>query len=74
MNRMSKEEMIQAFKNSEAGNEGIDSPVGKRLDELSPEEQATIQGAGDVNPETTPACFYGVIGTVGLFSVAKCRG
>ncbi|MBM0067914.1 lichenicidin A2 family type 2 lantibiotic [Bacillus gibsonii] len=67
--------MIQAFKNSEAGNEGINSPVGKRLDELSPEEQASIQGAGDVNPETTPACIYGGIAiTIGVVSVAKCRG
>ncbi|MFK4311034.1 type 2 lantibiotic (TIGR03893 family) [Bacillus sp. RC242] len=55
---MSKEQMIEALKDPEARKKlgEVDHPSGKPINELTLEELAEVQGAGDVQPETTPAC------------------
>lgn len=70
---MSKEEQIKALKNPE-NQRNVESPVGKTLNELSPEELTAIQGASDVNPETTPLCVAYSVGATIVFSVKHCRG
>ncbi|MGE7636000.1 mersacidin family lantibiotic [Bacillus paramycoides] len=56
---MSKEQMIEALKDPEARKKlgKVDHPSGKPLNELTLEELAEVQGAGDVQPETTPVCL-----------------
>ncbi|MCB4848641.1 mersacidin family lantibiotic [Bacillus tropicus] len=56
---MSKEQMIEALKNPEARKKlgEVEHPSGKPLNELTLEELAEVQGAGDVSPETTPVCI-----------------
>ncbi|WP_427109322.1 mersacidin family lantibiotic [Lysinibacillus xylanilyticus] len=54
---VTKEEIIAAWKDPKVRGEFNSLPVhpsGKNFDELSEEELAQIQGAGDVKPETTP--------------------
>jgi type 2 lantibiotic (TIGR03893 family) len=51
---MSKEAMIQAWKNPEQRQPLMNHPAGQAFGELSIEEMTKIQGAGDVQPETTP--------------------
>ncbi|MGE7692372.1 mersacidin/lichenicidin family type 2 lantibiotic [Lysinibacillus sp. NPDC097214] len=54
---VTKEEIIAAWKDPEAREKFNSLPVhpsGKTLGELTEEELAQIQGAGDVKPETTP--------------------
>ncbi|MBM0067983.1 lichenicidin A2 family type 2 lantibiotic [Bacillus gibsonii] len=71
---MSNEEIIKALKNPEIPLDKIESPIGRKMDELSDKELADIQGASDVSPETTPACVATAI-TVGVatFSISFCR-
>ncbi|PDZ62128.1 type 2 lantibiotic, partial [Bacillus cereus] len=56
---MSKEQMIEALKDPEARKKlgEVEHPSGKPLNELTLEEVTEGQGAGDVSPETTPACI-----------------
>lgn len=68
---MSKEEKIQALKNPEVRGD-VENPAGKTLNELSSEELAGIQGASDVNPETTPLCIWASVGATIIFSVRNC--
>ncbi|MES1042741.1 type 2 lantibiotic [Peribacillus simplex] len=64
---------MRALKNpEERGAEGIENPAGKTLNELSGEELAAVQGASDVNPETTPLCIAASIGATIIFSVRNC--
>ncbi|RBP02474.1 mersacidin family lantibiotic [Rossellomorea aquimaris] len=52
---MTKTEIINAWKNPEArANISFSHPAGLSYGELSTEEMMNIQGAGDVQPETTP--------------------
>ncbi|TKI27664.1 mersacidin family lantibiotic, partial [Bacillus mycoides] len=44
-------------------------PSGKPLNELTLEELAEVQGAGDVSPETTPLCI--TIGVGGGIAISK---
>lgn len=67
---MSKEEKIKALKNPELRSLGLSHPVGKTMSELSEEELANIQGASDVNPETTSACAAITIGII--YSIGIC--
>ncbi|APH07160.1 mersacidin family lantibiotic [Bacillus weihaiensis] len=62
--KVTSEEIIEALKNQDvrAKFEGITHPSGKALNELSEEELAAIQGASDVQPETTPLCVGVIIG------------
>lgn len=51
---MSNQQLVQALKNPELrAKMGIEHPAGKAFDELSVEEMVNIQGAGDVQPDTT---------------------
>ena len=61
---MSKEQMIEALKDPEARKKlwEVEHPSGKPLNELTLEELAEVQGAGDVQPETTPLCVSAVVG------------
>ncbi|TKI35006.1 mersacidin family lantibiotic, partial [Bacillus mycoides] len=45
-------------------------PSGKPLNELTLEEMAEIQGAGDVQPESSPLCVATVV-TVGMYVSKK---
>ncbi|MFE6139959.1 mersacidin family lantibiotic [Bacillus cereus] len=72
---MSKEQVIKAWKNSEArkGLGEVEHPAGKSLNELSLEEMAEVQGAGDVKPETLPIGLTDG-GTGGIaFSTIICK-
>jgi type 2 lantibiotic (TIGR03893 family) len=52
---MSKETMIQSWKSPELRkNSSVNHPAGQAFGELSKEDMMKIQGAGDVQPETTP--------------------
>ncbi|PGH67454.1 type 2 lantibiotic, partial [Bacillus thuringiensis] len=46
-------------------------PSGKALNELSEEELAEIQGASDVQPETTPLCVGVIIGLTTSIKICK---
>ena len=46
--------------------------VGPSFEELSLEEMEAIQGSGDVQAETTPACFTIGLGEGALFSAKFC--
>ncbi|MBJ8024284.1 mersacidin family lantibiotic, partial [Bacillus cereus] len=46
-------------------------PSGKALNELSEEELAEIQGASDVQPETTPLCVGVIIGITASIKICK---
>ncbi len=74
---MSKEQVIQAWKNPELreGATGLPAhPAGKSVKELSTEELEQVQGASDVQPETTPACAVAfTIGATVIFSVRNCK-
>ena len=71
---MSKEAIIEAWKNPEIRSrvESIQPhPSGKAFNELTLEELAEVQGASDVNPETTlPCAAWFATGT--LFSIKFC--
>ncbi|MCW9134382.1 lichenicidin A2 family type 2 lantibiotic [Bacillus paramycoides] len=69
---MSKEQMIEALKNPEARKKlgEVEHPSGKPLNELTLEELAEIQGAGDVQPESSPLCVATVV-TVGMYVSKK---
>jgi len=57
---LSKEEIINAWKNAEARGKLNNVPVhpsGKSYGELTEEELSQIQGASDVKPETSPVCL-----------------
>lgn len=69
---MSREEKINALKNPEVRSKDVENPAGKAMNELSSEELAEIQGASDVNPETTPLCIAASIGATIIFSVRNC--
>ncbi|MFJ7755855.1 mersacidin family lantibiotic [Peribacillus muralis] len=71
---MSREDQIKALKNPEAkGAEGVmENPAGKTFNELSGEELAAVQGASDVQAETTPLCIAASIGATIIFSVRNC--
>ncbi|OOL08865.1 hypothetical protein BHL37_28085 [Bacillus cereus] len=68
---MSKEQMIEALKDPEARKKlgEVEHPSGKPLNELTLEELAEVQGAGDVGPETTPACI--IAGGIGGYYLSK---
>ncbi len=40
--------------------------TGKTFEDMPAEEMAEVQGAGDVDPETTPACIYVATGALSL--------
>jgi type 2 lantibiotic (TIGR03893 family) len=63
---MTRSEIINAYKRE-------DHPAGGKLNSLSNEELARIQGGGDVQPEVTPAFIGGVAATVALSKALKCR-
>ena len=63
--KISKEDIIEAWKDPNVREKlaNIPShPSGKALTELNDEELASIQGASDVKPETTPLCVGIIIG------------
>ncbi|WP_338754926.1 mersacidin/lichenicidin family type 2 lantibiotic [Bacillus sp. FJAT-52991] len=65
MAKVTREEIINAWKNQDVRqkfDEVLSHPSGKALAELSDEELASIQGASDVKPETTPLCLGVIIG------------
>ncbi|MGR5968247.1 lichenicidin A2 family type 2 lantibiotic [Bacillus paranthracis] len=45
--------------------------VGPSFEELSLEEMTSVQGSGDVKPETTPACVAGYTIGIGIGSVVS---
>lgn len=47
--------------------------VGTPFEDLTIAEMVQVQGAGDVQPETTPACLYSVFVTANVSSAA-CAG
>ena len=63
--KVSNEEIIAAWKDPNV-RERLESipahPSGKALTELTEEELASIQGASDVKPETTPLCVGIILG------------
>lgn len=69
---MSRKEKINALKNPEIRSHEIENPVGKTMNELSSDELAGIQGASDVNAETTPLCIAASIGATIIFSMRNC--
>ena len=59
---LTKEEIIAAWRNPAVREKIANLPVhpsGKSFGDLTEEELAEIQGAGDVKPETTPVCIAG---------------
>ncbi|WP_102275103.1 mersacidin family lantibiotic [Cytobacillus massiliigabonensis] len=60
---MSRQQLVQAWKNPELRSKmGVGHPSGKAFEELSIEEMVNIQGAGDIQPNTTPSsipCGFG---------------
>jgi type 2 lantibiotic (TIGR03893 family) len=77
---MSKEAMIQSWKNPELRRDlSVNHPAGQAFGELSKEDMMKIQGAGDVQPETTPTfastniCSGVITGTIAFtISYFKC--
>ncbi|MFJ5565999.1 mersacidin family lantibiotic [Lysinibacillus xylanilyticus] len=73
---ITKEEIIAAWKDPEV-REKLNSlpvhPSGKTFGELTEEELAEIQGASDVNPETTPLCFAGATIITTVVSINLCK-
>lgn len=47
--------------------------VGDSFEELTISEMAQVQGTGEVQPRTTPACLYSLYVTANVSS-AKCIG
>ncbi|MFF2444985.1 mersacidin family lantibiotic [Priestia megaterium] len=77
---MSKELIIRALKDRslrEKMETEFFHPSGSSIEELSIEEMENIQGAYDVQPDTTPLCFVAsatVGGATGLgFSIMFCN-
>lgn len=65
---LTKEEIIAAWKDPKVREKFANLPVhpsGKSFGDLTEEELAQIQGAGDVNPETTPLCL-GTVAIIGF--------
>lgn len=57
---VTREEIIAAWKNPEVRKKFNSVPVhpsGKSFSQLTEEELAQFQGAGDVKPETSPVCL-----------------
>lgn len=52
---MKNEQIIKAWKNPELRTNMVQHPSGQAFGELTEEAMKNIQGAGDVQPETTPA-------------------
>ncbi|MCA0987010.1 mersacidin family lantibiotic [Guptibacillus algicola] len=76
---MSKEKTIQAWKNPEMRSVSMNHPAGQAFSELTIEDMMTIQGAGDVQPETTPTTVSSGVcvgwftaGVTVTISYAKC--
>lgn len=76
---MTKEKMIQAWKNPELRTNATVHPSGISFGELTEEEMMSVQGAGDVTPETTPItlsstiCHAGfTVGVTVAVSYATC--
>ncbi|QLK09303.1 hypothetical protein BMG_6075 (plasmid) [Priestia megaterium] len=74
---MTNNQLIEAWKNPELrANLDIQHPSGQAFAELSTDEMLSIQGAGDVQPETTPvavtssAVCIGVTGAI--ISIKYC--
>ncbi|HDR7624972.1 mersacidin family lantibiotic [Bacillus tropicus] len=69
-----QELLIEAWKDPEIREKAKNfpqHPSGKAIHELTVEELAEIQGASDVQPETTPACVTAL--TTGIiFSIKWC--
>jgi type 2 lantibiotic (TIGR03893 family) len=80
--KMSNEQIIKAWKNPELRGAKFNHPAGQAFNELSSEEMMNIQGAGDVQPETTPAtiistssapCIGGLTAGISIsYSIKKC--
>ncbi|MDR1473418.1 MAG: lichenicidin A2 family type 2 lantibiotic [Lactobacillales bacterium] len=51
----------------------VDQLVGKAFEELSIEEMQELQGTGEVEVESTPACFVGSAIVSAAVSVVACR-
>ncbi|RBP02475.1 mersacidin family lantibiotic [Rossellomorea aquimaris] len=79
---MSNEQIIKAWKNPELRGASLHHPAGQSFGELSADEMMNIQGAGDVQPETTPAtvistssapCIAGLTAGISIvYSVKNC--
>ncbi|WJD83659.1 mersacidin family lantibiotic [Priestia megaterium] len=74
---MTNNQLIEAWKNPELrANLDIQHPSGQAFAELSIDEMLNIQGAGDVQPETTPAVVTSsavCIGVTGaIISIKYC--
>ncbi|HHA7039349.1 TPA: lichenicidin A2 family type 2 lantibiotic [Staphylococcus aureus] len=50
----------------------ISSLVGNSFEEMSLEEMALTQGTGDVQPQSTPGCFFASLGIGVTISAWKC--
>ncbi|HCY9756207.1 TPA: lichenicidin A2 family type 2 lantibiotic [Staphylococcus aureus] len=46
--------------------------VGNSFEEMSLEEMALTQGTGDVQPQSTPGCFFASLGIGVTISAWKC--
>ncbi|QLK09302.1 hypothetical protein BMG_6074 (plasmid) [Priestia megaterium] len=78
---MTNNQLIEAWKNPELrANLDIQHPSGQAFAELSTDEMLSIQGAGDVQPETTPAttistssasCVVGITGGISVVASFK---
>ncbi len=64
---MTRSEVIKSFDRN-------NDPAGMKLNSLSEEELARIQGGGDVRPETTTLCAFGggVALTIALSKAFSC--
>jgi len=51
----------------------IDQLVGKAFEELSVEEMQELQGTGELEDESTPACVIASATVSAAFSFAFCR-
>ncbi|OUB64771.1 lichenicidin prepeptide [Bacillus thuringiensis serovar zhaodongensis] len=72
--KFTKEELVEAWKDPQVREKLKDlpkHPSGKALNELSEEELAGIQGASDVQPETTPLCVGVIIGITASIKICK---
>ena len=71
---MTKEQQIDALKNPELRGGDLQSPVGRSMYEMTQDELLLIQGASDVNPDTTttPLCIAFSIGATVIFSIKNC--
>jgi type 2 lantibiotic (TIGR03893 family) len=71
---MSREDQIKVLKNPElrGSEKTVENPAGKTFNELSSEELAAVQGASDVNPETTTICIAASVGATVIFSWRNC--